>query len=95
MNKDQAVRKLSYRTGYPQCRVKAILDALEELVGEELSSGEKVTLTGFGSFFIREWGGWTSRQTGKPVPFRRTIRFSPGTRLKRTAGAGKVDKMDT
>lgn len=76
-------------SGETQASCRTVLDALEEVIGEELVEGNKVRLTGFGSFFLKGWGGYVSRQTGKYVPYRHVVRFRPGTRLKRRAAENK------
>jgi DNA-binding protein HU-beta len=58
MNKTELVAKLAQRTGLTQAKtaelVNAIFDGNNGLIAEELASGGKVTLPGFGTWSVRE-----------------------------------------
>lgn len=54
MQKTDFIRAVADKTGISQKDTKAIIDAALEIIGEQLKSGERVTLTGFGTFEVRE-----------------------------------------
>ena len=62
------------------------MDALFESIAEALASGDKVSLTGFGVFEVRERAARTARnpQTGEPieVPASKAPAFKAGKGLK-------------
>ncbi|GEM_PF-3225060 len=90
MNRVQIIRSIAAKSRLPQSVVKLTLAGLEEIIGEALDQDAKVTLAGFGSFYVREWGGYVSSQTGRPVALRRKVRFSAGSRLKEAARIQKA-----
>ncbi len=59
MTKTELIRKLADVTGLPQKDVRAVVDALiharpgKGLISTSLKMGEKVTLSGFGTFHVR------------------------------------------
>lgn len=62
------------------------LNGLVELIGAKLKKGEKVTITGFGTFLVRNRAARTGRnpQTGAPIsiPAQKTPAFRAGSALK-------------
>lgn len=50
MFKKDLVKEVSERSGYCEKDVKKVLDSLCETVADEVSQGNKVQITGFGTF---------------------------------------------
>ena len=86
MRKD-FVQIIAKDVGKPQAEVKKVLDRFVENVSLSLRRGEKVTITGFGTFSVAKRGARTGRnpQTGKEIkiPATRVAKFKPGNLLKR------------
>ena len=59
MRKTELVAAISDRTGYDEKSTKAFLDAFIHVVTRRLSKGEKVCITGFGTFSKRKRAGRT------------------------------------
>ena len=53
MNKGELVDSIAERSGTTKKQADAILNALTEAIVDTVSSGEKVTLIGFGNFEAR------------------------------------------
>jgi DNA-binding protein HU-beta len=86
MNKNSLVNMLASKTGMTK---KAAADALEAILSTIVSSlqkGDKVTLTGFGTFEVRSRKARTGRnpQTGEEItiPARNVAAFRAGKALK-------------
>ncbi|MBI5444201.1 MAG: HU family DNA-binding protein [Deltaproteobacteria bacterium] len=86
MNKAELVQEVATRAGLKVKEVEALLDAFVSATEEALAKGEKVAITGFGTFSISERKARKGRnpQTGKEIdiPAGRTPRFAPGKALK-------------
>lgn len=54
MQKIDFIKQVSERTGISQKETKQIVDAALDVITESLKQGEKVTLTGFGTFEVRQ-----------------------------------------
>ena len=52
MNKSELINSLSEETTYSKKDVARVLDAFTRIVERSLKSGDKVSLTGFGSFWV-------------------------------------------
>ena len=53
MNKNELTLALAGKTGLSRRDVEAVMDAMLETIGETLKDGEKVLLSGFGSFEVK------------------------------------------
>ena len=90
MNKAELLHAVTDRTELPTRDVRAVVDALfhpsSGVLAKAMKKGDKVTLTGFGSFGRRDRKARTARnpQTGAAIkiPKRRVVRFSAGKALK-------------
>lgn len=86
MNKQQLIDAAADATDMSKTDVAAALDGLLDTITESLKAGEKVTLTGFGSFEVRERSARTARnpQTGASVdvPASKAPAFKAGKALK-------------
>lgn len=86
MNKQQLVDSASDAADLGKNEISRALDALLSTITDALKAGEKVTLTGFGSFEVRERAARMGRnpQTGEAmsVPASRAPAFKAGKALK-------------
>ena len=91
MGTNDLVVAISNRSGIAPRDARAALDAALAEISDRLARGERVTITGFGTFTTVERAARTARnpRTGAPiaVPATVTARFSAGTGL-RSAVAG-------
>jgi DNA-binding protein HU-beta len=86
MQKTDFIKAVAERAGVSQKETKLVVDSALEVITEALARGEKVTLTGFGTFEVR------SRQAREGVnpqtrdkiqiPATRTPGFSASSTLK-------------
>jgi DNA-binding protein HU-beta len=76
MQKTDFIKAVAEKTGVSQKETKTVIDAALEVIAETLAAGEKVTLTGFGTFEVR------SRQAREGV--------NPQTRAKINIPATKT-----
>jgi nucleoid DNA-binding protein len=92
MTKTELIRKLADVTGLSQKDVRLVLEALTDskpnkgLITSCLKQGQKVTISGFGTFYIRERNARQARnpKTGGKVkvPKRRYPAFKPAKTFK-------------
>lgn len=79
MNKAQLIDAIAEKAGTSKVYAKKCVDALIAVASETLRSGEKITLTGFGSFVITKKPARTGRnfKTGTPVeiPAKSVVKF--------------------
>ena len=52
VNKDALVSAIATKTDLSKKAVESVIEAFEEMVTEEIRKGNKVTLTGFGTFKV-------------------------------------------
>lgn len=82
MNKAQLVDAIAKETGTSKVNAKRCLDAFMAIVSDTLKKGDKVTLTGFGSFVVTKQPARTGRnfKTGAPVeiPAKSVVKFRSG-----------------
>lgn len=92
MNKSDLVLALSARTGLSRAdatkAVDAVFDAQNGLIVDAMKSGEKVQLTGFGTFEAKKRSARTGRnpRTGEEIRISATVSpaFRAGKALKDT-----------
>ncbi|QUY46241.1 HU family DNA-binding protein [Acaryochloris marina] len=86
MNKGDLVDAIAERSGATKKQADTILSAMTEAIIDSVSSGEKVTLVGFGSFEARDRKARDGRnpQTGKKLKIKATTvpAFSAGKDFK-------------
>lgn len=64
ISKTDLVKELAETTGLGQKDVKTVVDAMLERVAGHLKGGDKVQLTGFGTFEVRERSARTGVKPG-------------------------------
>lgn len=76
-------------TGYSSVVVSTVINSFLSNITQQLSQGNRVQLSGFGTFELKERAPRTGRNphTGEPVPIpaRFIPSFEPGEALKRAA----------
>lgn len=91
MNKGELVAKISEDLDMTQKQVDEVVSALLEEVKNQVAKGEKITLTGFGTFQKRDRKGRIGRnpRTGEEIkiPASSVPAFSAGKQFKDTVKA--------
>jgi DNA-binding protein HU-beta len=86
MNKQKLIDTLAEKTGMTKKGASQALDTVLNSVVDALKKGEKVTITGFGTFEVRSRKSRTGRnpQTGAEItiPARKVAAFRAGKALK-------------
>ncbi len=93
MTKNELVRELAEEFELNRRQVGEIVEAILEKITDVLKAGDKVQLTPFGQFKIRDRAARVARnpQTGEPVnvPAKRVLKFIAGRTLKEAVGTAK------
>jgi DNA-binding protein HU-beta len=93
MTKSELARVLAEDLELPRRQVTDLIEAILDKITEVLKTGDKVALTPFGQFRIRDRAARIARnpQTGEPVnvPAKRVLKFTAGRTLKEAVGAPK------
>ena len=96
MNKTELVDAIAERTEWPRSEAQQALEAVIDVISDAVASGEKVAITGFGSFEKRERAARTGRnpQTGETIKVKKTQtpKFTAGAQLKRYVAMSKADQ---
>jgi DNA-binding protein HU-beta len=86
MNKTEFIAELAKKTGLTHAKADEAVNAVLDAISEALVKGDKVTLTGFGSFEVRERAARPGRnirtQEKITIPAGRRPAFSAGALLK-------------
>ena len=86
MNKDNLVKKVSERMKIQSREAKVIVENFFDAIKDGLEKGERIEIRGFGSFVMRQYGGYKGRnpKTGKivDVPPKKLPYFKVGKELK-------------
>ena len=86
MTKTSMVESVARNAGVTKAEASRVMEALIKSVTDALSKGEKVTMTGFGTFEVRQRAARMGRnpQTGATIqiPAQRTPAFRAGKSLK-------------
>lgn len=86
VNKDALVDAIASKTDLSKKDVEAVLEAFEEKVTEEIRQGNKVTMTGFGTFRVSDRAareGINPQTKAKiTIPAMKVPKFTAGKSLK-------------
>lgn len=87
MTKTELIEAVAEQADLTKTDADSAVNAMIDIIGETLGQGEKVTITGFGTFLVRHRKSRMGRnpQTGEPlhIPAQDTPAFRAGTTLKR------------
>lgn len=79
MNKTQLVEAIALDTNISKVEARKVIDTMIRVTGQALRNGERLTITGLGSFFVQQKAARTGRnpRTGAPVkvPPRKVVKF--------------------
>lgn len=93
MTKNELVRELAEELEVNRKQVVEMVEAMLEKITGVLKAGDKVQLTPFGQFKVRDRAARVARnpQTGDPVnvPAKRVLKFIAGRTLKEAVGTAK------
>jgi len=85
MNKSELVDAIAQKSGLSKVDSKKALDATLDAIADELKSGGKVVLVGFGTFSVDER---SARKGINPrtketidIPAKKVVKFKPGSEL--------------
>lgn len=85
--------------GFSKKEAAEVVEAVFDTMKEVLASGEKIKISGFGNFVVREKKERVGRnpQTGDPIPIcaRRVLTFKPSQVLKGVLNPHKVGGQST
>jgi DNA-binding protein HU-beta len=88
LNKTAVVYDVAKEIGLPFARTERIVNSFLEVIGRGLANGERVTITGFGTFEVRKRKARLGKvpRTGQRVqiPEHLTPAFIAGVGLKKT-----------
>ncbi|MEZ7197301.1 MULTISPECIES: HU family DNA-binding protein [Desulfovibrionaceae] len=86
MTKAELVAKIAEKIGTSKAQAEASMNAILDTIQEELAAGNKLTLTGFGTFSVSERKARTGRNprtgTALNIPACKVAQFKPGKVLK-------------
>ena len=92
MNKAELITKVSEKANVTQKVAKVIVDTLLDGMKESLEKGQRIEIRGFGSFVVRNYGGYKGRnpKTGQivDVPPKKLPFFKVGKELKEMVNTG-------
>ena len=88
MNKSALIGKISDDAGISKTAASNAVDSLIQGITGSLKKGQRVTLSGFGTFGVSKRKARTGRnpQTGEPIAIKakRAVRFKAGKQLEET-----------
>ncbi|MFN7209712.1 MAG: HU family DNA-binding protein [Aggregatilineales bacterium] len=94
MQKTDLIKKVAESANLTQADAAKAVNALIEVITESLKSGEKVTITGFGTFEVRESAArtGTNPRTKEKITIaaRKRPTFSPGSQLREAVSGKKA-----
>jgi DNA-binding protein HU-beta len=94
MNKADLINAVAAKVDLTKVKTSEVIDAVVEAVKEALSTGDKVTLVGFGTFQTAQRAERKGRnpKTGAEIliPAKKTAKFKPGTSLQASVN-GEVE----
>lgn len=86
MNKEELIHAVAEKTELAKKDASKAVNAMLDTITETLASGEKLALTGFGTFQVKERAAREGRnpKTGEAVsiPAKNAPAFTPGKNLK-------------
>lgn len=90
MNKLELIKEVSERAGLTQVATKDVVEAVLDVIANELIKGEKVTIAGFGTFEVRE----RAERMGRNPQSGETMLIGASKNVKFKAGKALKDKVN-
>lgn len=94
ITKIELAESLFINIGIPKKDCLNVVDCLLDIIKDELSSGEKVNISGFGKWTVRSKRPRKGRnpQTGETItiPPKRVLTFHPSAKLRQAVNAEKL-----
>ena len=88
MTRKELSEILGEKTLFPASKCAEFVDMVFETLAETLERGEKIKISGFGNFVLKEKAARKGRnpQTGEKMEIsaRRVVKFKPGAVLRKT-----------
>jgi integration host factor subunit alpha len=98
MTKAEIVEQIYERVGFSKKEAAELVERVFEIMKETLAEGEKVKISGFGNFVVREKNARKGRnpQTGQEILLdaRRVLTFKPSRVLKNVLNESDVTDAD-
>ncbi len=98
MTKAEIVEQIYERVGFSKKEAAELVEKVFEIMKETLADGEKVKISGFGNFVVREKNARKGRnpQTGQEILLdaRRVLTFKPSLVLKNVLNETAVTDVD-
>lgn len=91
MQKSELIAAVAKKSNVSQAQAAAVINNMLDEVVATLKSGEKVTLTGFGTFEVRK----TAARTGTNPRTKQKIQIAAGQRATFSAGTLLRDAVST
>ena len=92
MNKNELIDAMTAKTGASKAETSRAVSALIEVISDALKMGESISLTGFGTFEVRNRSARIGRnpKTGKELKIAasKVPAFKPGAALKGSINGG-------
>lgn len=92
MNKTSVIYDVAQKTDLPFVQAERVVNTFLDTIAQGLANGERVTVTGFGTFEVRKRKARVGRvpHTGErvPIPEHLTPAFIAGVGLKRVVQGG-------
>ena len=86
MTKAEIIEQIYEKVGFSKKESAEIVEMVFDTMKETLEKGEKIKISGFGNFVVRQKRPRIGRnpQTGEEIPIsaRRVVTFRPGQKLK-------------
>ena len=96
MTKAEIVEKIYERMGFSKRESTEIVDTVFEIMRETLEEGEKLKISGFGNFVVRNKRQRIGRnphtREAITITARRVVTFKASQILKKAVNSGKVEK---
>lgn len=98
MTKAEIVEQIYERVGFSKKEAAELVEKVFEIMKETLAQGEKVKISGFGNFVVRQKNARKGRnpQTGQEILLdaRRVLTFKPSLVLKNVLNESEVTDAD-
>lgn len=87
MNKTDLISKVAEAAGTTKKDAEAVIDALIQVIPQEIAQGEKITLPNFGSFEVTERAAREGRNPRDPeqkiqIPACKALKFKQSKKIK-------------